>query len=228
MITVICSVYNSEEYLPKYLNYINDQFLEGFEVIFVDANSQDNSLELIQNFKFREDLKINIIPVKTRITIYQAWNIAIKNSTGEYIVNWNTDDILFPSGLQTYDSYTKIFPEVDLFYGPCFVSRAQDVNTISNIYMWPPYSHKELLYRCICGPFPITKKTAIEKVGYFSEDYVSSGDYEMWLKLSKNNYQFKKIPEIVGCFFDRPNSVSKAKRKLAEQEDMEIQNKYSS
>jgi hypothetical protein len=64
-------------------------------------------------------------------------------------------------------------------------------------------------------------------VNYFSEKYVSSGDYEMWLKLSKNNYKFQKIPETIGCFMDRPNSVSQQKIQLAQQEDREIQNKYA-
>lgn len=227
MITVICSVYNSQEYLPKYLDYVNDQFLKNFEIIFVDANSSDDSLKLIKDFQFRDGVSVNIIAEKSRITIYQAWNIAIKNAIGKYIINWNTDDILFASALQTYDSYSRQFPEADLFYGPCFLSKIQDIDAISNIYMWPPYSHQELLRRCICGPFPLVKKSAIKNVNYFSEKYVSSGDYEMWLKLSKNNYKFKKIPEIVGCFLDRPNSISKEKIQLAQQEDREIQKKYA-
>jgi glycosyltransferase involved in cell wall biosynthesis len=226
MISVIVSVYNSEEYLPKYLDYVNQQFLERFEIIFVDANSSDESLKMIRDFKFRDGISVKILPQDSRITIYEAWNIAIQNSTQKYIVNWNTDDILFSSALQTYKSYVKCFPDVDLFYGPCFLSKAQDVNAISNIYMWPSYSHKELLSRCICGPFPLVKKSAIEDVGYFSEDYVSSGDYEMWLKLSKSNYMFKRIPEIVGCFFDRPNSVSQQKIQLAQEEDRRIQKLY--
>lgn len=227
MISVIVSVYNAEEYLPKYLDNVNQQFLQGFEIIFVDANSSDQSLKTIQDFKFRKDISVQILPQDSRITIYQAWNIAVQNSTQNYIVNWNTDDILFPSALETYRSYAQSSPEVDLFYGPCFLSKAQDINAISNIYMWPNYSHRELLTRCICGPFPLVKKSAIENVGYFSEDYVSSGDYEMWLKLSKNNYTFKRIPEIVGCFLDRPNSVSQQKIHLAQQEDREIQKLYA-
>lgn len=227
MISVIVSVYNAEQYLATYLEYVNRQFLRNFEIIFVDASSSDQSLKTIKDFKFRKDISVQILPQDSRITIYQAWNIAIKNSTQNYIVNWNTDDILFSSALQTYESYAKSFPDVDLFYGPCFLSKAQDINAISNIYMWPNYSHQELLSRCICGPFPLVKKSAIENVGYFSEDYVSSGDYEMWLKLSKNNYTFKRIPEIVGCFFDRPNSVSQQKIQLAQQEDRKIQKLYA-
>lgn len=227
MISVIVSVYNAEKYLPKYLEHVNNQFLKDFEIIFVDANSSDRSLKIIREFKPRAGISAQILSQDSRITIYQAWNIAIKNSTQNYIVNWNTDDILFPSALEAYQSYAESFPEIDLFYGPCFLSKTQDINSISNILMWPDYSHKQLLQRCICGPFPLVKKSAIKNVGYFSEDYVSSGDYDMWLKLSKNNYKFKKIPEIVGCFLDRPDSVSQSKMQLAQQEDGQIQKKYA-
>lgn len=227
MISVISSVYNSEKYLDLYLDMINSQFSESFEVVFVDANSQDRSLEVISNFKFKEKIKVKIIPQNKNLTIYEAWNVAIKNSTGKYILNWNTDDSLFPSAIKTYEDYARKYSDIDLFYGPCFTSKNQGFESPSNILIWPNYSHEVLLTRCICGPFPLVKKSAIEKVGYFSEKYVSSGDYDMWLKLSKGNFKFKKIPEIVGCFLDRPDSISKEKIHLAQKEDREIQNKYS-
>ena len=226
MISVICSVYNSEKYLPKYLKHVNDQFLKKFEIIFVDANSNDNSLQLVKDFKFRNDISIRILNKDSRITIYEAWNIAIKEASGVFIVNWNTDDVLFPSALQTYESYAYRNPNIDLFYSPCFLSRTQDPSSIFNIYNWPEYSHKTLLQRCICGPFPLVKKASIEELNYFNEKYESSGDYDMWLKLSKNNYKFKKIPEAIGYFLDRPDSVSKYRIHLAQQEDREIQKKH--
>ena len=40
-ISVICSNYNSEKWIDSYLNSLNDQFLENFEVVFVDALSGD-------------------------------------------------------------------------------------------------------------------------------------------------------------------------------------------
>lgn len=227
MISIICSIYNASNFLPAYLNHVNNQFLKNFEIIFVDANSSDDSVEIIEKFNFRKGILHKLIKEKTKISIYQAWNIAIKNCSGNYIVNWNADDILFPSALSTYKSYSQSFKDIDLFYGPCFLSLKHDAKFISNIYMWPEYSHQQLLQRCICGPFPLVKKIAVEKVGYFNENYVSSGDYDMWLKLSKNKFNFKKIPEVVGCFLDRPDSVSKSKISIAQQEDKEIQNLYA-
>tara|TARA_R100000231_G_C5324661_1_gene164485 strand:- start:383 stop:1075 length:693 start_codon:yes stop_codon:yes gene_type:complete len=222
-ISVICSVYNSCKWLPKYLNSVNDQFCREFEIVFIDANSNDNSLSLINNYNFRDGIKTTIIEQQERVSIYKAWNIGIKACEGEYIMNWNTDDLIYRSGLQTYSSYIERYPEVDFFYSPCCVINDQNLNSIVGLRNWPEYSHECLLKICIGGPFPIMKKSAVEQCGFFKEKYLSSGDYEMWLNLSKRGFTFKKIPDIIGCFYQREDSVSMDNLKMAQEEDREIQ-----
>lgn len=228
MISVITSVYNSSLFLPYFFNCVNNQFLKKFEIIFIDANSSDNSLDVLKNFIFRDGISVKILPQNSRITVYEAWNIGIKSSSNKYIVNWNTDDTLFPSALQNYTSYIHSFPDVDLFYGPCFVSSKQD-HTLANqaIHLQPPFSHSNLIRQCTIGPFPLVKKSAIQSVGYFNEKYISSGDYDMWLKLSFKNFKFKKIPEAIGCYFHRPNSVSLQNMNIRHNEDSEIKSNYN-
>ena len=88
-ISVITSVYNSSELLHIFLDNVNNQLEEFFEIIFIDANSTDESLSKIKNFNFRNGISVKIIECATRISIYEAWNIGIKHSTTEYITNWN-------------------------------------------------------------------------------------------------------------------------------------------
>ena len=227
MISVICSIYNSEKYLPKYLELVNSQFLKEFEIVFVDANSTDNSPNIIKNACFRDGITTKILTQQSRISIYQAWNAAIKKSSHDYVVNWNTDDVLFPTALETYQSYINNFPGVDLFYSPYLFCRDQDSEECFDIDLVPAYSHQQLLNRCICGPFPLLKKSTVAHVGYFDEKYISSGDYAMWLKMSKNKCVFKKIPEIIGCFTSRTDSVSQSKMNIAQREDQDIRCRYS-
>tara|TARA_R100000700_G_C3162241_1_gene138082 strand:+ start:288 stop:1016 length:729 start_codon:yes stop_codon:yes gene_type:complete len=225
-ISVICSVYNASKWLEGYLNALNNQFEDSFEVIFIDANSTDNSLEIIQKFDFRDGIKVSIIENLERISIYTAWNMGIREANGHYVMNWNTDDLLYPSALQTYTEYILRNPKVDLFYSPCCVINSQSFDNIVGMRNWPDYSHETLLKLCIGGPFPLVRKEAIEKCGFFKEKYTSSGDYEMWLNLSANKFKFKKIPDIIGCFYHRDDSVSVENLQLAQKEDREIQNLY--
>lgn len=225
-ISVICSVYNASKWLDIYLNAVNNQLQNEYEIIFIDANSSDSSVEIISNFNFRDGIKMQVIKNSERITIYKAWNIGIKNASNPYVMNWNTDDLLYPSAIQTYSNYAKKYPEIDLFYSPFSIINSQSYDSIVGLRNWPEHSHDLLLKFCYCGPFPLVKKAAIEKVGYFNDKYKSSGDYDMWLKLSKSNFKFKKIPDIIGSFYQREDSVSIDNINLAQKEDKEIQEKY--
>ena len=35
-----------------------------------------------------------------------------------------------------------------------------------------------------------------------------AGDYEMWLRMSKLGNTFKKVPEVIGSYFDNPAGLS--------------------
>jgi glycosyltransferase involved in cell wall biosynthesis len=226
LISIICSVYNSSKWLDVYLNSVNNQLEKEFEIIFIDANSTDSSISIIENFKFRNGIKYKIIKNSERISIYKAWNMGIKECLGEYVMNWNTDDLLYPSALVIYSEYFKQNPFVDLFYSPCCIINSQSYDSVIGFRNWPEHSHELLLKFCYCGPFPLVKKSAIQSVGYFNENYKSSGDYDMWLKLSKSGFKFKKIPDIIGSFYQRQDSVSVGGISLAQAEDQEIQNNY--
>lgn len=223
-VSVICSVYNATKWLDIYLNAVNNQLQDEYEIIFIDANSSDSSVDIISNFNFRKGIKKQVIKNPERITIYNAWNIGIKNASNPYVMNWNTDDLLYPSAIQTYSNYALRYPDVDLFYSPCCIINSQSHDSIVGLRNWPDHSHDLLLKFCYCGPFPLVKKTAIESVGYFNEKYKSSGDYDMWLKLSKTGFKFKKIPDIIGSFYQREDSVSVGGLEVAQAEDREIQN----
>ena len=226
LISVICSVYNSSKWLDVYLNCVNNQLKKEFEIVFIDANSTDNSVSIIENFKFREGIQYKIIKNSERISIYKAWNMGIQECLGEYVMNWNTDDLLYPSALVTYSEYLNQNSFVDLFYSPCCIVNSQSYDSVIGLRNWPEHSHELLLKFCYCGPFPLVKKSAIQSVGYFNENYKSSGDYDMWLKLSKKGFKFKKIPDIIGSFYQREDSVSTGDLVMAQAEDKEIQEKY--
>ena len=124
LVTILCSVYNSEKWISGYLDSINNQIFKNFDIVFVDANSKDNSLQLIKNYKFRTGINKVILEFKERINVYEAWNEAVKISTTPYVMNVNTDDRLYPAAISTYIDYAQASPEVDIFYGTCVVTQS--------------------------------------------------------------------------------------------------------
>ena len=226
-ITIICSNYNSEKWIDDYLQFINNQFDRNFEIIFIDANSKDNSLQKIKNFASTTDIKTYVIESDKRIGIYEAWNIGIKASKTEYIMNYNTDDMIYSHAISTYNNALKIHENADIIYGPCGFVKTRNISDFFNYANWPEYSHEIMMQMCICGPFPLVKKKVFEDFGYFNESFISSGDYEMWARLSKNKCKFQKIPEIIGSFYLRSDSIHQSNFDKARQEDILIQKTYT-
>jgi glycosyltransferase involved in cell wall biosynthesis len=225
LVSVVCSTYNAERWLDGYFECVESQISDSFELIFVDAASTDSTVEKIGDFAARAD-NVKLIVLENRVGIYQAWNRGIIAASGRYFMNWNSDDLLLPSAINTYVGYAKKHPEVDVFYGPCAIMKEQSLDSITSVMNWPEHSHEELLRYCYFGPFPLVKIEAINSVGGFDEQLVSSGDYEMWLKLSKEGKNIRRIREVVGAFYHRQDSVSNDRLELAQEEDKKIQAKY--
>jgi len=230
LVTVLCSTYNSRKWIEGYLDALNAQLLSTFDVIFVDAASTDYSLGIIKDYEFREGITKKVIECDTRVEIYDAWNIAIKEANTPYVINVNTDDRLYPAGLSTYLLYAKDKPGIDVFYGTCNVVADEKHKTISGLYFWPEFSHAVLLEACICGPFPLLKRQSIVEAGLFNPKYHISGDYEMWLRMSKKGYKFSKVSETVGSYYYNPEGVStdndKKKREEHIKHDTELRRIY--
>ena len=215
-VTVVCSNYNSDNWIDGYLECINNQTLPKFNIIFVDANSSDNSLRTIKEAKFRPGIGVKVLEYDYTLSIYAAWNSAILAADTEYVINVNTDDRLYPGGLSTYLSYADMYPKVDVFYGSCNVVDKEDHNTPIALYYWPEHSHEALLHHCYCGPFPLLKREAILDAGLFDIDLTISGDYEMWLRLSKAGRLLKKVPDTVGSYYLNPTGMSTDPEKFEE------------
>jgi glycosyltransferase involved in cell wall biosynthesis len=209
MITLICSNYNSDKWIDGYLESLNSQILNKFSIIFVDANSSDGSLEKIKKFNFRQGIQVKIIEYKTKIGLYDAWNAAIDLSETDYVMNYNTDDRLFPAALLALTSYAIKYPEVDIFYQNAFVTYSEKHDSLDSYFIFEKnHTHEKLLNGCYCGPFPLLKKKALESVGKFNQKYTMSGDYDMWLRLSKARKKFYRIDEYLGSYYRNPTGLS--------------------
>lgn len=94
-ISIIFPSYNGEKFLYRNLNSIkNLSNLDEIEVIIIDNNSTDSSIEIIQSFKSK--IKLNLIRQEKNLGFAKACNIGVLNAKGKYIFITN-QDVIFPS-----------------------------------------------------------------------------------------------------------------------------------
>ena len=92
-ISIISAVYNQEKYILKYIRSIQNQFFDDIEIILIDDYSKDKSVKIIESLQ-KEDGRIILIKHNKNKGTLISRNDGILNSSGEYIIIPDTDDIL--------------------------------------------------------------------------------------------------------------------------------------
>ena len=90
-VSVIVPVYNVEEYIQRCLESLVDQTLKDIEIIIVNDGSEDNSIEIVNNFIKKYPEKIVYLE-KENGGLSDARNYGIPYAKGEYIAFLDSDD----------------------------------------------------------------------------------------------------------------------------------------
>lgn len=89
-ISIITVTFNSDKTLAYALYSVFKQTYKNIEHILIDGGSTDETLNILKKYKYKNKKVI----LTKNTSIYSAMNIGIKNSTGDYILILNSDDIL--------------------------------------------------------------------------------------------------------------------------------------
>jgi len=93
LVTVLLSVYNSEEFLSEAIESIINQKYENLECLFIDDGSTDGSKEILLSY---DDSRIKVIENKNNIGLAASLNKGIDLAKGKYIARMDADDISLP------------------------------------------------------------------------------------------------------------------------------------
>jgi len=113
LIYIITVVYNNATHLKKTFDSIFFENYKNYELIVIDGNSNDGTVEIIK----KNSSKIKFWLSELGKGIYDAFNKEMKNAQVDYLGFVNSDDILLPNALQILNNYIQNFPEADLFFG---------------------------------------------------------------------------------------------------------------
>lgn len=89
LISVIMNCYNGEKYLEEAINSVLSQTYSNWEIIFWDNRSSDNSAAI---FKSYTDPRLKYFYAPKHTVLYEARNLAIRESKGDLIGFLDVDD----------------------------------------------------------------------------------------------------------------------------------------
>lgn len=98
LVSVVIPVYNTEAYIKECLESVCEQTLKNIEIIVVNDGTQDHSMETVLTAA-TQDSRIKIIN-KENGGLSSARNCGLRESSGEYVLFLDSDDILCDMALE--------------------------------------------------------------------------------------------------------------------------------
>ena len=92
LVSVIINCYNGEKYLNECIKCVLGQSYKNWEIVFLDNNSSDQSVQVINTYKDKR-IKLFFNRNKSHLSLYKARNLAISHAKGEYITFLDVDDL---------------------------------------------------------------------------------------------------------------------------------------
>lgn len=89
-ISIVIANYNGQKYLRTCLASLLKSSIKKYEVIVIDNNSTDSSIEVVKGFQ-KKDKRIKILKNKVNIGVPASRNIAISHCSGEIVILLDND-----------------------------------------------------------------------------------------------------------------------------------------
>ena len=113
--SLILSVYNIKEFLERCVKSILDQQFKNFEVIFVDDGSTDGSGKICDNYKVIYPELIQVYH-RSNHGLLLTRRFGYQHTSGEYIINCDSDDMLENTALETLKQYIDEYDHPDIIF----------------------------------------------------------------------------------------------------------------
>lgn len=97
-VSIIVPVYNVEKHLRKCLDSIVNQTYKNIEIICVDDGSQDNSIDILREYKAKDN-RVKVIRQENK-GVSVARNIGLENISGKYLMFVDSDDWIEPNTIE--------------------------------------------------------------------------------------------------------------------------------
>jgi glycosyltransferase involved in cell wall biosynthesis len=216
-VTAIVSAYFAEEFIEGRIRNLMEQ--KPLPEIVVVAQAGSYEAEHCRN------KKVHLIETADVPTLYDAWNMAIRNSSGEYLTNANSDDLLYPGALQLMAETLDTHPEIALCYADSDIAREYGKDPVNRM-VWIQGDVEDIKLMCFMGSMPMWRASLHNKYGYFDEKMRSAGDYEFWLRIMLSGEKVLHIPQALGSYLVREESIYHSKPLLSIWEVARARSRY--
>ena len=201
-VSVLIPLYNCEKTVRRSIASIRSQTYRDFEVIAVDNNCTDKTINIVKEFSDDFELKVIKCPEKG---IVPALNTGLRACTGDWKARQDGDDYWYPEKLQKQMEFLSNNPDIDILGTQIRLidenGNVQSVGTMGKEIYYPTEDHEikgGLLYgqNTICHPSVIFRKSVINVIGGYERFFPLAEDLHFWCRAFPH-FRFANVDEVL-------------------------------
>jgi glycosyltransferase involved in cell wall biosynthesis len=185
LVSVLMTVYNREKYIAEAIESVLASAYKNWELIIVDDQSCDSSVKIARKYE-ESDTRIKVYINEQNLGDYPNRNKAASYAKGKYLKYLDSDDLIYPHGLEIMVAAMEKFPNAGL-------GLSWNKNELLKPYPLEVLSENVFKQQFIgigffaTGPTgTIIRKSSFDEIGGLSSIRYT-GDFDSWLKLSQKN-----------------------------------------
>lgn len=217
-ISVVIPVYKVGKYIENSMKSVCYQTFRDFEVVLVDNNTPDDSIEIAERVLKESDIDYRIVK-QTIQGLPAARNMGIREAKGEWIISIDPDDTVSSRFLAdlyecaTANNLDTVFSKyAEVGEDGLFVFPEENKEGVTELY-----DKDEVLKLLLVRKLPLMisnmffKKEAFVKKGcWFDEDVVLGADLINLWRILINTDRIAYINKFLYNHFERPDSLMTA------------------
>jgi len=182
LVSILMTAYNREDFIAEAIESVLASSYKNFELIVVDDCSQDSSIAIARKYEDLDNRVKVFINVKN-LKDYPNRNKAATYAKGKYIKYLDSDDLIYPWGLEIMVFCMEKYPTTALgLISYNFKDKSKLPLLLSSKEAFNQFYFKGSLIAC--GPSSsIIRRDVFESLGGFSgKPYI--GDTELWFRIA--------------------------------------------
>lgn len=213
VVSIVMPMKNAAPFVADCIDSIRAQSYTQFELIVVNDHSEDDSVQIVANY--RSDRRIKLVDSRGQ-GIICALQTGYERTTGQLITRMDADDLMAESKLEklaqlaaelgcgyVVTGYVTYFSDQNL--GEGYLKYAQWLNR-----MIDESSHRNNLYKECVLPSPnwMMHRSDFELCGGFDSDLYPE-DYDLCFRICRSGLRIAGVPHITHYWRDHPARVSR-------------------
>ena len=201
LVSVIMPSYNHERYISEAIESVLNQTFTDFELIIIDDASKDESKQIIESYRKKDD-RIKAIFHDRNMGVERTANDGIELANGKFIALFASDDVWLPEKLEEQLKVFQRDPQVGLVYSDAYIINERKNNEVTKFSDTSTFYRGDIYKKLLCadskfipGLTIMVKKECFDRVGLQDPETHGIGDYDMLLRITKEyNVDFVDKP----------------------------------